>query len=210
VRGVLVTVEGIDGCGKTTQVALLESWLKDKGRAVRSVREPGGVPISERIRELLLDPSGEGMSAITELLLYEASRAQLVNDVIRPALDSGQVVICDRYTDSTMAYQGYGRGLPKEFIAELNIRATNGVVPAKTVVLDIALSEAVRRRKESGPADRLEGEGNPFYERVRRGFLAVAQQEPERVVVVDGTPNAETVADSVRLAVVQSILDDVD
>jgi dTMP kinase len=120
------------------------------------------------------------------------------------------VVICDRYTDSTMAYQGYGRGLPKEFIAELNIRATNGVVPAKTVVLDIALSEAVRRRKESGPADRLEGEGNPFYERVRRGFLAVAQQEPERVVVVDGTPNAETVADSVRLAVVQSILDDVD
>ncbi len=200
-RGILVTFEGGEGTGKSTQIARLAERLRAAGLTVRLVREPGGTALGEAVREILLDPANAGMTAPTELLLYEASRAQLVNDVLRPALDAGEIVLLDRFYDSTTAYQAFGRDLPRADVAAANRIATGGLTPDRTIVLDLDPEVGLARATHSG-ADRLESEDLAFHVAVREGFLALAAEEPDRVVVVDalGTPDevAERVAAALR------------
>lgn len=185
--GLFITFEGGDGSGKSTQIALLAGRLRDLGHDVRTFREPGGVSpgdVGERIRELLLDPVHTTMHVRAELLLYEASRAQLVEEHYRPALASGAIVLCDRYADSSLAYQGYGRDvLPVAEVRELNRIATGGLVPDLTLLLDVDAAAGLAQATAEG-ADRLEGAGLPFHERVRAGYLAIAAAEPDRVKLV--------------------------
>ncbi len=190
--GVFVTVEGADGSGKTTQAARLADALEAAGRSVVRLREPGGTAISEKIRSILLDPANSEMADECELLLYEASRAQLVRQVIEPALAEGAVVLCDRYFDSTFAYQSVGRGLDAALVSRANKIGSCGVVPTRTVVLDLD-PESAFSRATAGGADRLEGAGLSFQERVRAGFLQLAEEEPDRVVVVDASGERDEV-----------------
>lgn len=210
VRGVFITIEGCEGTGKSTQAALLAETLRDAGLAVTEVREPGGTPVSEMVRTVLLDRANDGLDPRAELLLYEASRAELVRRVILPALASGGVVVCDRFFDSTTAYQGYGRGLPLDEVKRLNEFATSGLAPDLTVVLDLDPAEGLSRAVGAG-ADRLEAEEIDFHERVRTGFLRIADDEPGRVVVVPATGSVEDVAERVsaamaRLPVLMAVL----
>ncbi len=198
-RGVFVTFEGPEGSGKSTQIASLARDLSAGGLAVRVLREPGGTEIGEAIRAILLDPENSGLDARAELLLYEAARAQLVAEVIGPALDAGEVVLCDRFFDSSVAYQGFGRGLPTGEIDQLNTAATGGLRPDRTLVLDIDPALGIGRATSQG-ADRLESEDLAFHERVRSGFLAIALEHPERVRVVDASGGVDEVASAVRAA----------
>lgn len=206
-RGVFITFEGGEGSGKSTQIARLAHRLEAAGVPVRALREPGGTEQGEALRAMLLNPDQTGLDSIAELLLYEASRAQLVADVIEPALEAGEVVLCDRFYDSTTAYQGFARGLPLDRIRQLNEIATNGLVPDRTIVLDIDPALGIERATTDG-ADRLEGESVAFHESVRRGFLTIAAEEPGRVRVIDasGTPDevAEAVADALCIVPVLS------
>lgn len=212
VRGVLITIEGCEGTGKSTQVRMLAESLRQAGLAVTVVREPGGTRVGEAVRSILLSPEHEGLEARAELLLYEASRAQLVREVILPALAAGGVVLCDRFTDSTTAYQGYGRDLPLDEVLELNRFATSGLVPDLTVVLDFDPAEGLARAVAASGADRLEAEHIGFHERVREGFLAIAAAEPERVTVLDACGPPEEIAaklleSAARLPVIGAVLD---
>jgi dTMP kinase len=182
-----ITFEGLDYCGKSTQAQLLGVHLSREGFKVLMVREPGGTEIGERIRSILLDQQAAGMSDITEVFLFSASRAQIVRDVIRPALEAGTIVVCDRFYDSTTAYQGWGRKIPLDGIEAINRTATGGLRPALTVFLDVPLDELERRmRARPGGKDRIELNGRPFYRRVRKGYLEIAAKE-KRVLVLDGT-----------------------
>lgn len=192
-RGVLVTFEGGEGSGKSTQIRLLAARLTAAGFSVRALREPGGTSVGEAVRAVLLDPEHDGIDPRAELLLYEAARAQLVAEVIEPALDAGEVVICDRFFDSTTAYQGYGRGLPLDEVRALNMSATGGLVPDRTLVLDVDPAVGLIRATVGG-ADRLEREDGAFHERVRAGFLAIASDEPERVRVINGDGDVDVVS----------------
>ena len=194
-----ITFEGGEGSGKSTQIARLARRLEAAGLPVRVVREPGGTRVGEGVRALLLDPEHSGLDATAELLLYEASRAQLVADVIEPALQAGEIVICDRFYDSTTAYQGFARGLPLDRIRELNAIASLGIVPDRTVVLDIAPALGIERVTRHG-TDRLEAESLAFHEAVRRGFLAIAAEESGRARVVDASGTADEVARRVSAA----------
>ncbi len=189
--GVFITFEGGDGCGKSTQIKRLAATLRRAGADVMVVREPGGTVVGEAVRSVLLDPEHQALDSVAELLLYEASRAQNVAEVVRPALAKGTWVLLDRFADSSTAYQGYGRGLGRETVEALNAVATGGLVPEATVLLDIDPVEGVRRATGGG-ADRLEAAGAEFHARVRAGFLEIASDEPERFIVVDasGTPDA--------------------
>ena len=189
-RGLFLTLEGIDGCGKTTQAARLADALEAAGYDVVRLREPGGTDISEKIRGLLLDPSNAEMCPECELLLYEASRAQLVRQVIAPALERGAIVVCDRFFDSTLAYQEAARGLSSEVVRSANALGSCGVIPDRTVVLDLDPTLALSRATAGG-ADRLEAEGIAFQGRVRDGYLRLVDEEPARVRLVDaaGTPD---------------------
>jgi len=189
-----ISFEGLDGCGKTTQINLLAEKLASLAYDVVFIREPGGTAISERIRDILLDTKHEGMNQITELLLFSAARAQLVNEVIKPALSGSKVVLSDRYVDSTTAYQGYGRGLRLGAVKTINTVATLGVMPHLTFIIDLPLDELALRKKQTGTeADRMERSGRAFYERVRQGYLAMAEAEPGRFTVVDGSQEVETI-----------------
>ena len=196
--GFFITFEGIEGCGKSTQLELLKAHLESKGRAVLSVREPGGTLLGERVRSVLLNGTEEGIDPWAELFLYEACRAQLVARVIRPALAEGKVVLCDRFFDSTLAYQGFGRGLDAGKIEGLNALATGGLVPDLTFLVDCAedvgLKRAWARINASAGAreDRFEKEELAFHRRVREGFLAIAGAVP-RVKVIDGSREISTV-----------------
>ena len=192
VRGVFITLEGADGCGKTTQAALLEAALAAAGREVVRLREPGGTALSEKIRALLLDPANAEMSADCELLLYEASRAQLVRQVIEPALARGAVVLCDRYYDSTYAYQAGGRELPEATVRAANELGSCDCVPDRTLVLDLEPAVAYARATMGG-ADRMEAEGLAFQERCRAAYLRLAAEEPARVRVIDASGKKERV-----------------
>lgn len=193
-RGRLVVLEGGEGCGKSTQAALLASRL---GAVL--TREPGGTEMGERIRALVLDPASAGLDARTEALLMAAARAQHVAAVVAPALDAGRHVVSDRYTDSSLAYQGFGRGLPVDDLRKLSAFATGGLDPDVVVLLDLPAAEAVRRR---GPhPDRLEAEGHAFHRRVAEGFAALAAADPDRWVVVDASGDPEAVAGRVWDAV---------
>lgn len=202
-RGIFISLEGIDGCGKTTLKEQLENKMGQKYE-VLIVREPGGTEISEKIRGMLLDIRNEGMLARTEAFLYAAARSQLVEEVVRPALESGKVVIADRYMDSTIAYQGYGRGLDIAFLQELNTLCTAGLVPDLTLLLDIDPLEGQRRRKKDIP-DRLEKEGLDFQSRIRNGYLEIQQQETGRIKLLNGTQGIQDVCNE-ALGYIENIL----
>lgn len=182
-----ITFEGIDGSGKTTQANLLVERLKEEGHDCVFLREPGGTEISEKIRMLLLDRDHLAMTQLAELFLFSAARTQLVSEVIRPCLELKKIVVCDRFYDSTTAYQGYGRGIDIESIKKVNSIAAQGVVPDITFILDIELNE-IERRRPSGKRniDRMESGGNLLFEKVRRGYLELARDEPHRCVLVNG------------------------
>lgn len=190
-RGTFLTFEGIDGCGKTTQLKLLAAYLRRRGLPVVVTREPGGTRLGERIRGVLLSSASRGIDPRTEVLLMFASRAENVARVIRPALAAGRLVLCDRFTDASLAYQGYGRGLPLAFIRQLDRFACRGLKPDLTFVLDINLHTSLRRarrRNRRARADeaRFERENRAFYERVRRGYRALARAERGRIRLVNG------------------------
>lgn len=193
-RGLLITLEGGEGCGKSTQLEILADSLRTAGFNVTVVREPGGTAAGEAIRSILLDRTHDGLDARAELLLYEASRAQLVAEVIRPALAAGGVVLCDRFTDSTTAYQGYGRGLPLDEVRQLNSTATGGISPDLTILLDVSPEIGLARAARASDPDRLEAESIAFHARVREGFREIAAAEPDRVQVIDGDGEVDEVA----------------
>jgi dTMP kinase len=188
-RGHFISIEGIEGCGKSTQTSLLKGWLEKKGERVLLAREPGGTEISEKIREILLDPMNARMDHRTELLLYLASRSQIVQELLLPALDSGQIVLVDRYSDSTLAYQGYGRGLDTGEIRFINSFASRDLLPDLTFLLDLDPVEGLKRKGMGNEArkqgDRLEMEHLAFHLKVREGFLDIARDNPRRIVLVD-------------------------
>ena len=181
-KGYFITFEGADGCGKTTQVGLVEEELTKKGYNVLRTREPGGAKLGVKLREILLHYDGV-VAPDCELFLYLADRAQHINTVIKPALEKGCIVLCDRHTDSTVAYQGYGRGIDLERINYLNNIAIAGLKPHLTVVFDV--DSEVAQTRLGGEKDRLEALGLEFHKKVRQGYLEIAKQEPERVKVVD-------------------------
>jgi dTMP kinase len=189
-----ISFEGVDGSGKTTQVALLADSLREEGRDVVATREPGGTPAGERIRELLLE--GGEIAPWTEAALFAAARAQLVDEVIRPALASGADVICDRYIDSSLAYQGIGRGLGVERVLELNLLATSGLLPDRTFFLAIP-PEDTAGRKDAEP-DRIEREGDEFAAIVDQGYRELAEIFAQRVVTIDATMAASDISREVR------------
>jgi dTMP kinase len=192
-----ICLEGIDGCGKSTQIAALENLFKDRGFEVLCVREPGGTEISETVRQILLNPAHKGkMSDITELLLYNAARSQLIHEMIKPALEKGTAVLADRFAYSTLAYQGYGRGLNIDIIKNL-LRITCGdCFPNKTFILDIPVSlsrERLQKDKARSGADRIELEKNDFFERVCQGYRTIAKENPENCILL----NAEKPPDEI-------------
>ncbi len=192
--GFFVTLEGPEGSGKTTQLPLLATWLEARGYSVLKTREPGGTSIGERIRDLLHDPAHIEMTPRAEILLYSASRAQLVAEVIRPALQAGKVVLCDRYFDSTYAYQGYGRGLPLDALREITQFATGGLMPDVTFYLDIEPEAGLRRRADAGEEmNRLDRETLAFHRRVREGYQALIAADPSRWVTIDARGSVEAV-----------------
>jgi len=193
-----ITFEGIDFCGKTTQAKLLIEKLQSMNHHVIFLREPGGTTISEKIREVLLDKKNLKMTQITELLLFSASRAQLVSEVIKPALQANKIVVCDRYHDSTTAYQGYGRGLNIGAVKTINRVATADVIPNKTFFIDITVKEMYERRSaKNHEADRMEMNDEAFYNRVRSGYHELVNSEPERFVVIDGKQTIETIHEEI-------------
>jgi dTMP kinase len=203
--GRFITFEGMDGCGKTTQFHMLGHWLRDQGREVVETVEPGGTGIGQQIRRILLNPENYDLRPRTELLLYFASRAQNVDQVIRPALDAGRIVLCDRFTDSTLVYQGCGRGLDSGIVLELDRIACRGLKPDITLLIDIDMETSLvraRRRNErlAKSESRIDDESAAFHERVRNGYLALAQAEPERFIVIDGRAAIGEVAARIKEA----------
>ena len=196
--GLFITMEGPDGGGKSTQLALLAQRLEQWQIPVVCTREPGGTPLADAIRQLLLDPVHRAMSPVAEALLYAASRAQHVQEVIRPALAAGAVVLCDRFLDSSLAYQAAGRGLAPELIRRVNADAVGDCLPRLTFLLDIEPAQGLARaaaRRGDGGLDRLEQEAGDFHRRVREGFLALAAAEPERIYWIDAAQTAPVVAE---------------
>ena len=202
--GCFITVEGIDGCGKSTQARLLVEDLERAGYDVLALREPGGVAISEKIRALLLDPAHAEMSATCELLLYEAARAQLVHEVVAPALAAGRVVVCDRFYDSTTAYQGFAGGVPLDAVMQANELAVGACAPDLTLVFDIDPTLAAERTA-SRTQDRMEAKGAAYQQRVAEGFRAIAAAEPARVKLIDAARDVDTIHAEVMTAV-QAVL----
>lgn len=189
-KGLFITFEGADGCGKTTQLMLLAKGLKAKGYDVVVTREPGAKGLGEKIREILLNYDGE-VSSRCEAFLFLADRAQHMDIIVRPAVEKGKIVLCDRHTDSTVAYQGYGRGLDIERINNLNNIATSGDKPDLTFVFDIDVETSMKR--VGGQKDRMESAGMEFFNRVRNGYLEIARQEPERVKVLDAAKSIDDI-----------------
>lgn len=197
-KGLFITFEGTDGSGKTTQIKLLEKYMQEKGCEVVLSREPGGTRISEIIRDLILDPGNKEIVPLTEMILYAASRAQHVAEVIEPAVENGKIVICDRYVDSSYAYQGGGRGMDLKIIADVNRIAVNGTVPDITFFLDIDPEISVRRRINSTGADRIEQEKLDFHRRVYDGYKKLSILYPERIKTIDAAKSIEEISSQVR------------
>jgi len=189
-KGLFITFEGPDGSGKTTQAEKLTAYLEGQGFPVTMTREPGGTVLAEKLREILLDPQNH-IVPLSELLMYGASRAQHTQEIIIPALDRNVIVICQRYSDATLAYQGFGRGLDVDQVKEINRISSGGLVPDLTILLDIDITEGLKRR-ESKTLDRLEKEAISFHERVRKGYLETARIFPERIKTIEVTSDIET------------------
>lgn len=207
-KGKFITFEGPEGSGKTTQLLLLAKYLKEKGHNVVVTREPGGAPISEKIRNILLETQGFQLGDRTELLLMVASRAQNTDEIILPALSEGKIVLCDRYSDSTLAYQSYGRGIDYEEARKMCLFATKGLQPHLTFLLDIdpetGLERAInsaRKKNITASHDRMESQGIVFHKKVRKGFLKLAEAEPERFYIIDGSQPIE----SIHLEIIKKI-----
>ncbi len=194
-----ITLEGPEGAGKTTQLRPLADFLRGCGYVVVTTREPGGTAIGDQIRHVLHDTTNVAMSPTAEVLLYAASRAQLVAEVIQPALAAGRVVLCDRYADSTMAYQGYGRGLDRDALATLTAVATGGLHPDLTLLLDLDVERGLARRRDEGEEmNRLDLEAIEFHRRVRAGYLALAAAEPARWQIIDASRPPIAIQDDLR------------
>jgi dTMP kinase len=193
-RGFFITFEGIDGSGKTTQIKLLDKYLRDRGFEVVLTREPGGTALGDEIRGILLNPKNTGMSSRAETLLFEASRAQLVEKIIRPAIENGIIVICDRFFDSTIAYQGAARGLGVKEILEMSLWATSGLVPDLTFLITLNVEICEQRMKtQLKKPDRIENEKNEFKEKISRGYLDVAEIFKKRFEIIDGHMEIEDI-----------------
>jgi dTMP kinase len=198
-KGWFITFEGPDGAGKTTQMTRLTAYLRERGLDVLVTREPGGTPIGEQIRHLLLDPGNSAMDPVTETLLYAASRAQHVREVIGPALAAGRVVVCDRFFDSSLAYQAYGRGLGERMVRDINGPAMGDIAPDATICM-LARPETSRRRlsRKNNALDRLENEDADFFDRVYEGYLALARAYPGRILLLDADRSKEDNARAIR------------
>ena len=197
-RGVFVTFEGGDGVGKSTHIRYVANELRLAGREVVCLREPGGTGIGESLRAMVLDPDNGEISSEAELLMYEAARAQLVREVIRPALERGAVVLCDRFSDSTIAYQAYGRGLPLDFVRRANAFATGGIVPDRTILLVLGNTrKSLARATGAGTGDRMEQAGEVFHSRVNRAFLKLAKRDPKRIRIVRSSSSRKATAAAV-------------
>lgn len=195
--GTFITFEGIDGSGKSTQLRLLADFLRLKGYEVVATREPGGTPVGIRLRAALLDEQEE-VDPLTELLVFAADRAQHVRRVLRPALESGHIVLSDRYADATIAYQGAGRGFAPQLISEIVELATEGLTPDRTLLFDLSVAESIRRmkrraegRRKADKGDRLDSEDQEFHARVRNAYLRMASNEPERFRIIDASASIE-------------------
>ncbi len=199
-----ITFEGVEGSGKTSQIQRLKKYLLQKGIPCKITREPGGCPISEKVRKILLNPGHREMVPMSELLLYEAARAQHVKDVIKPFLKKGGVVLCDRFNDATIAYQGYGRKMDLALVKRLNHISSQGIKPDVTFLLDcpsdVGLKRALQRNRmlKQEKEERFEKEKLPFHQRVRKGYLAIAKKEPSRVRVIDTREGEDKVFEKIR------------
>lgn len=194
--GFFITFEGPEGSGKTTQIRLLDEYLGARGYATLATREPGGTRIGNAVRSLLLDPLHAEMSPRAEALLFNAARAQHVDEIIRPALDQGRIVLCDRFADSTLAYQGYGRGQSVPGLRSLIAFATNGLHPQLTVYLDVP-AEVGLQRKQAAEWNRMEAQALAFHRAVRQGYLTLAADEPERWLIVDATKTIDEIHNAI-------------
>ena len=211
--GLFITLEGIEGSGKTTQVPGLTARLSAMGYDCLVTREPGGCKLAEKIRAILLDPANAGLVPMAELLLYLADRAQHVQEVIRPALNAGRIVVCDRYADATVAYQGYARGLGPLEVADLNQHATGGLEPDLTLLLDLPAQVGLQRAKrrvdslEKGQPteDRFEQEELVFHQKVREGYLDLARSHPDRIVVIDAEGSPDEIASRIHAVIEERI-----
>ena len=198
--GRFITIEGVEGAGKSTQLSRLAAWLSGRGLSVVGTSEPDGSPLGPWVRRVLAEASG--LDPLSECFLFATARAEHVRRVIRPALDRGAVVLCDRYADSTVAYQGHGRGVPLELVAEVNRLATDGLVPDLTLVLDLDVVEGLHRaRGRAAELDPFEQLGTDFHERVRKGYHSLHEREPARVELIDAARPEEAVAAAVRAVV---------
>ena len=209
--GYFITFEGVEGCGKTTQIKLLSEFFSARGMLTVLTREPGGCPIADKIRTILLDAENRALSPLAELMLYAAARAQHVTEVISPALIAGKIVLCDRFCDATVAYQSFGRGIDRSVIDTLNLHACQGVSPDLTVLVDCDPTvglERARRRIEatSGPREeRFELEALAFHQRVRTGYQQLAADQPDRFLIIDGSDGIEEIFATISAQVVSRI-----
>lgn len=192
-KGTFITVEGPDGAGKTTQLQLLNDVLKEKGYNVMMTREPGGTRVGNEIRSLILNPDFEEMKEMTEILLYAASRAQHVEELIRPALEAGTIILCDRFVDASLAYQGYGLGHPIDLVRQINDSATGGLAPDRTYLFDLTVTDSKKRMMDRGALDRIEQRDDAFRARVYDGFQQIAASDPERVQIVQANRSIEAI-----------------
>lgn len=193
-KGCFITLEGPEGSGKSTQTERIKEFLESRSVSCLATREPGGTAIGDRIRDLLLDPSAQEMCLWTEVLLYAASRAQLVEQVIRPTLEKGWTVLCDRYVDSSVVYQAFGAGASPEEVIRINQVATGGLLPDRTYLLDLPVEEGTRRLENRGQSkDRIELKGQAYHQKVREGFRHLANLHPERFCIIDATLSADEV-----------------
>jgi dTMP kinase len=201
-----ITLEGPEGSGKSSQLPVLAEFLRQQGRAVLTTREPGGTPIGEQVRSVIMNLKNTGMDPRSEILLFCAARAQLVEEVIRPTLARGEIVLSDRYADATLAYQGYGHGLSLTVLRQLLNFATGGLSPDLTLLMDLPSEEGLRRKRSSGGEwNRLDAYELAFHQRVRRGYLELARQEPDRWCIIDATLPPEMVQLALRQAVLERL-----
>lgn len=197
-----ITFEGPEGSGKTTQIALLAHFLREQGFSVLATREPGGTPISEQVRDILHAVQNTAMTPEAEILLYSAARAQLVGELIRPALAAGQVVLCDRYADSTLAYQGHGRGLDPHALQQITQFATQNLRPHLTLYFAVEITQGLQRRQQGNlEMNRMDLQTQAFYERVQQGYQQLIAAEPDRWVVIDAAQEIQSVQEAVRQTV---------
>lgn len=192
-KGIFISIEGPDGSGKTTQAAMLKNYLSKKGYDIIVTREPGGTGVGERIRQVILDRANKEISPVTEAYLYASARSQLVDQVVIPSLVKGKIVICDRFVDSSLVYQGLARGLGVERVLNINREAVKGVMPDITFLLDLPVRECLKRRARRKLTDRLEAESLEFHKEVIQGYRRIAKMFPDRIVVLDGSKGAEQI-----------------